>query len=76
MRIQEMLGTVKLGRELLRKVAEPSAALSVDHHRGELTIARAARALEAFELRSRFISDDVRRAAKDVAAPSPAKGSA
>ena len=38
-------------------------ALNVDGHRGELTIARAARALSAFEARTEVTIDDVKRVA-------------
>jgi magnesium chelatase ATPase subunit I len=54
---------VKVPRELLQRTAQLSAELSVDGHRGELTITRAARALAAFEARRSITADDVRRVA-------------
>ena len=63
-RAKKMLPRVKLSRELLKKVAELCAVLNVDGHRGELTIARAATALAAFERRSQVSMNDVNRVAK------------
>ncbi|MDT5122763.1 MAG: magnesium chelatase subunit [Acidobacteriota bacterium] len=54
---------VKLSRKLLRRIAELCQQLKVDGHRGELTIARAARALAAFEGRKEVSETDVRRVA-------------
>jgi magnesium chelatase subunit I len=54
---------VRLERDVLRPVAELCVAMKVDGHRGELTIARAARALAAFESRAAVTLDDVRRVA-------------
>jgi magnesium chelatase subunit D len=54
---------VTIPRELLRKVAELCLRLGVDGHRGEITIARAARALAAFEGRGEVAAEDVRRVA-------------
>jgi magnesium chelatase subunit D len=54
---------VKLSRELLRQIAELCGQLRIDGHRGELSIARAARALAAFEGRSKVSAEDVRRVA-------------
>jgi magnesium chelatase subunit D len=54
---------VKLPRTLLRQIAELCGQLRIDGHRGELSIARAARALAAFEGRSSATVEDVRRVA-------------
>jgi magnesium chelatase subunit D len=55
--------SVKVPRELLRRIAELCLRLGVDGHRGEITIARAARALAAFEGRREVTDSDVRRVA-------------
>ncbi|HVF67658.1 MAG TPA: magnesium chelatase ATPase subunit I [Pyrinomonadaceae bacterium] len=55
--------SVKVPRELLRRIAELCLRLGVDGHRGEITIARAARALAAFEGRREVADADVRRVA-------------
>jgi magnesium chelatase subunit D len=55
--------SVKVSRAVLRSVAELCQRLNVDGHRGEITIARAARALAAFEGRREVTSEDVRRVA-------------
>jgi magnesium chelatase subunit D len=60
---QKKLHQVKLPRELLRHIAELCQQLRIDGHRGELTIARAARALAAFEGRKTVSNADVRRVA-------------
>lgn len=62
-RAQKNFGTVNLGRPLLKKVAELCADLKIDGHRGELTIARAARALAALEGRKKATAEDVKRVA-------------
>jgi magnesium chelatase subunit D len=54
---------VKLSRELLRQIAGLCGQLRIDGHRGELSIARAARALAAFEGRGSVTTTDVRRVA-------------
>jgi magnesium chelatase subunit D len=54
---------VALPRAVLRSIAELCARLKVDGHRGELTIARAARALAALEGRKAASTKDVRRVA-------------
>ncbi len=54
---------VKLTPERLRLLASLCVALEVDGHRGELTLARASRALAAFEGRSEVSNDDLRRVA-------------
>jgi len=59
----KMLDRVELDRGLLRRIAELCMALEADGHRGELTIARAARALAAFEGRVNVVLNDVRRVA-------------
>src|SRR5678816_679404 len=60
-RAQKSIGSVVLGRSVLRKIAQLCADLKIDGHRGELTISRAARALAAFEGRKKVVDDDVRR---------------
>jgi magnesium chelatase subunit I len=62
-RAKNALARVELDRGLLRRIAELCLALEVDGHRGELTIARAARALAAFEGRAKVGFNDVRRVA-------------
>jgi magnesium chelatase ATPase subunit I len=54
---------VTLPRPLLRRIAELCLQLGTDGHRGELTIARAARSLAAFEGRRAVAERDVRRVA-------------
>jgi magnesium chelatase subunit I len=63
MRARKNLDRVSLPRVLLRRIAELCLHLKVDGHRGELTIARAARALAAFESRQSVEELDVRRVA-------------
>jgi magnesium chelatase subunit D len=55
--------SVRLPAELVRGIAELCGRLGVDGHRGELTIARASRALAAFENRKEVAAGDVRRVA-------------
>jgi magnesium chelatase subunit D len=55
--------SVRLSTELVRGIAELCGRLGVDGHRGELTIARASRALAAFENRKEVAPKDVRRVA-------------
>jgi magnesium chelatase ATPase subunit I len=62
-RAVKLAGKVKLSRELLRGIASLCLRLGIDGHRGELTIARAARALAAFEGRREARQEDVRRVA-------------
>jgi magnesium chelatase subunit D len=59
-RARKNIRQVKLSRELLRSIAELCQQLKVDGHRGELTIARAARALAAFEGRKEVSATDIR----------------
>ena len=62
-RARKTLPSVKIDRELLRRIAELSTELKLDGHRGELTMARAARAVAAFENRRKVVESDVRRVA-------------
>ncbi len=62
-RAREASQSVRLSKEIVRGVAELCARLEVDGHRAELTIARAARALAAFEKRKEVVPRDVRRVA-------------
>jgi magnesium chelatase subunit I len=52
---------VKIDRSLLVDIAGLCASLKIDGHRGELTIARAARALAGFEGRRTVRIDDISR---------------
>lgn len=63
-RARKHLVEVKLSRRLLRHIADLCQSLKVEGHRGEVTIARASRALAAFERRKQVSDDDVRRVAK------------
>jgi len=60
-RARKLLARVAIDRDLLIAIAELCVSLKVDGHRGELTIARAARALAAFEGRAKTNFDDVVR---------------
>lgn len=60
---RKLLPRVETDRALLMQIAELCVSLNVDGHRGELTIARSARALAAFEGRTRATLDDARRVA-------------
>ena len=62
-RAREAFKSLRLAPELVRSIAELCARLDVDGHRGELTIARASRALAAFENRKEVAPEDVRRVA-------------
>ena len=55
--------SVKVPRAVLRQIAELCVRLGVDGHRGEITVARAARALAAFEGRVEVTAADVKRVA-------------
>ena len=54
---------VKVPSDVLRQIAELCLRLGVDGHRGEITVARAARALAAFEGRATVTTADVKRVA-------------
>ncbi|MGH9959128.1 MAG: magnesium chelatase ATPase subunit I, partial [Pyrinomonadaceae bacterium] len=62
-RAQKGARKLKVNRTLLRQIAQLCTHLKIDGHRGELTIARSARALAAFEGRRRITEEDVRRVA-------------
>ena len=62
-RARRMHNQVEIGRDLLRQIAGLCITLKVDGHRGELTLARAVRALAAYEERKAVVLDDVRRVA-------------
>lgn len=62
-RARTLFASVELPRPLLRLIAELCVRLKVDGHRGELTLARVARALAAFDGRRRATEEDVRRVA-------------
>jgi magnesium chelatase subunit I len=63
LRAKKMHSRVTIDRGILRSIAELCVALNVDGHRGELTIARAARALSALEARTEVTIDDAKRVA-------------
>lgn len=58
---RKRLSQVELSREQLRLIASLCVELEIDGHRGELTLARAARALAAFEDRKAVSLEDIRR---------------
>lgn len=62
-RARKLLAHVEIEHELLMLIAGLCVSLKVDGHRGELTIARAARALAAFEGRAQVEGADVERVA-------------
>ena len=62
-RAKKLHPRVAIDRGLLVRVAELCLKLKVDGHRGELTIARASRALAALESRATVTGDDVKRVA-------------
>jgi magnesium chelatase subunit I len=62
-RAKKVLDRVKMGRNLLRSVAELCVQLGIAGHRGELTIARSARVLAALEGRLNVGAEDVKRVA-------------
>jgi len=59
-RARRMLPSVGIDRALLLAAARLCGALQIDGHRGELTIARAARALAAFDGRKSVAAQDIR----------------
>lgn len=62
-RARKKLPRMQLSREQLRSIAGLCVALAIDGHRGELTIARASRALAAFEGRKEVSNEDLSRVA-------------
>jgi magnesium chelatase subunit I len=62
-RAKRLLARIEIDRELLKVIAELCLILRIDGHRGELTIARSARSLAAFEGRGKVNSSDVQRVA-------------
>jgi magnesium chelatase subunit D len=62
-RARRAASSVRVPPALVRSIAELCARLGVDGHRGELTIARASRALAAFEGRKVATDEDARRVA-------------
>jgi magnesium chelatase subunit I len=60
---RKLLARVEIDHELLMLIATLCVSLKVDGHRGELTIARAARSLAAFEGREKAKAADVERVA-------------
>jgi magnesium chelatase subunit I len=62
-RARKRLSRIQLNREQLRSIAALCLSLTIDGHRGELTIARASRALAAFEGRKEVSNEDLNRVA-------------
>lgn len=62
-RARKLLARVEIDHELLMLIAALCVSLKVDGHRGELTIARAARALAAFEGCEKAKAADIERVA-------------
>lgn len=62
-RAKKMHSRVAIDRSIMRSIAQLCVTLNVDGHRGELTIARGARALAALESRRGVTLDDVKRMA-------------
>jgi magnesium chelatase subunit I len=62
-RAKKRLARIKLQHEQLRLIASLCVTLEIDGHRGELTIARASRALAAFAGRKEVSNEDLRRVA-------------
>jgi len=62
-RAKKRLPDVEIDSGLLKLIATLCVELKVDGHRGELTIARAARALAAFDGRSKVNTDDIEKVA-------------
>ncbi len=62
-RARRQLGKVRMNRQLLKQIAQLCSELRVDGHRGELTIARAARAAAALEGRKQVTEADVKKVA-------------
>ena len=60
---QKQVGSIKVERQLLRKIAELCGELGIDGHRGELTISRAARSLAAFEGKKKVGTAEIKRVA-------------
>lgn len=60
-RARRTFAKVKIDHQLLRQMVEMCIALSVDGHRGELTLMRASRALAALEGRKKVTAADVKR---------------
>ena len=60
---RRLIKKTDIPRELLRRIAELCLFLKIEGHRGELTIARAARAMAAFEGRTAASQIDARRVA-------------
>lgn len=62
-RAREILPRVQMPEKLLLRTVELCLRLSIDGHRGEITITRAARALAALEGRNKVTSADIRKVA-------------
>lgn len=62
-RAKKLLADIEIEHQLLRLIAGLCVSLRIDGHRGELTIARAGRALAAFEGRAKVSFADVERVA-------------
>jgi magnesium chelatase subunit I len=62
-RARKRLSRIELRRDQLHSIAGLCVALTIDGHRGELTIARSSRALAAFEGRREVLDEDIGRVA-------------
>jgi magnesium chelatase subunit I len=62
-RAKKRLAGVVISRDLLKQVARLCLGLRVDGHRGELTVARAACALAAYQGRHQVLDADIRKVA-------------
>jgi len=60
---QKQIGSIKVERPFLRKIAELCGELGIDGHRGELTISRSARSLAAFEGKKKVGPAEIKRVA-------------
>lgn len=63
LRAQKMIGEVRLPDDVLTYAAQLCMTLAIDGHRGELTLARAASALAAFENRKKVLLEDIKKVA-------------
>lgn len=60
---QEILQEVKISEDLLKKIAKLCITFQTDGHRADITIARTAKTLAAFESRTEVIEEDLKTSA-------------